>query len=364
MSKLGRLYRGETEFDFVGRATTWFRISAALVGVSVLTLIFFQLNLSLDFVGGTAVQVENANGVTVAEMRDELTPLGFANARIEELNDGDIMRVRIEAVDEATELEVVRVVAETVGVDTSTSSVETVGPTFGAQIAQRAILALAVFLGVAMMYISWRFEWKMAVAGITALFHDLLITFGVYAVTRFEVTPATVVAVLTILGYSLYDTVVVFDKVKENVEIEDSDETFTEHVNDAMNQVLMRSINTSLTSLLPVGSLLFIGSSLLGAGTLRDFALALFVGIAAGTYSSIFVASPILARWKEREAAVEEAARLAEREERRAKRKQPKAASAEPTSPTKTSIQGGRFDSRPAGSGGATPRPPKKRRRR
>lgn len=362
MSRVSKLYRGETTFDFVGRSTLWFRISGVLVAVSILALVFLQLNLSLDFVGGTAVQVDNNAGVSVAEMRSALTAVGFSTARIEELNDGEILRVRIEAADEATELEVVRAVAETAGVALDTTSVETVGPTFGAQIAQRALLALAVFLGAAMVFIAWRLEWKMAVAGIAALFHDLIITVGVYALTRFEVTPATVVAILTILGYSLYDTVVVFDKVQENVEIEEDQRTYVQHVNDALNQVLMRSINTSLTSLLPVGSLLFIGSSLLGASTLRDFALALFVGIAAGTYSSIFVASPILARWKEREVVSEEAARQAEREARRAKRNQPKAVP--PTAPTKTSIQGGRFDSRPSPGGGATPRPPKKRRKR
>ncbi len=362
MSRFSRLYRGETEIDFVGRSTTWFRVSGGLVAVSLLALIFLQLNLSLDFEGGTAVQVDNPAGVSVAGMREALTPLGFATARIEELNDGEALRVRIEAVDESTELEVVRTVAETAGVALDASSVDTVGPAFGAQIAQRALLALAVFLGAAMLFIAWRLEWKMAVAGIAALFHDLIITVGVYALTRFEVTPATVIAILTILGYSLYDTVVVFDKVRENVEIEDDDRSFSEHVNDAMNQVLMRSINTSLTSLLPVGSLLFVGSALLGASTLGDFALALFVGIAAGTYSSIFVASPILARWHEAEERKVEAVQQAEREARRARRSQPKTET--PAAPTKTSLQSGRFDSRPTSGGGATPRPPKKRRKR
>lgn len=362
MSRFSKLYRGQTEIDFVGRSTTWFRLSGGLVAVSLLALVFLQLNLSLDFEGGTAVQVDNPAGVSVAEMREELTPLGFSSARIEELNDGESLRVRIQAVDETTELEVVRTVAEAAGVEVPAASVDTVGPAFGAQIAQRALLALAVFLAAAMLFIAWRLEWKMAVAGIAALFHDLIITVGVYSLTRFEVTPATVIAILTILGYSLYDTVVVFDKVKENVEIESDDRSFSQHVNDAMNQVLMRSINTSLTSLLPVGSLLFVGSALLGASTLGDFALALFVGIAAGTYSSIFVASPLLARWHEADENKAEAARQAEREARRSRRSQPKTDA--PAAPTKTSIQGGRFDSRPTPGSGAAPRPPKKRRKR
>jgi preprotein translocase subunit SecF len=159
---------------------------------------------------------------------------------------------------------------------------------------------LAVFLGVVVIFISWRLEFKMAMAGIAALFHDLLITFGIYALTGFEVTPATVVAVLTILGYSLYDTVVVFDKVEELVE-QDDRSTYSEIVNAGMNSVLGRSLNTSLTSLLPIGSILFVGSVFLGAATLGEFALALFVGIAAGTYSSIFVAAPLLSTWKEKE---------------------------------------------------------------
>jgi len=157
-----------------------------------------------------------------------------------------------------------------------------------------------VFLGVVALFISWRLEFKMALAGLSALLHDLVITLGVYAITGFPVTPATVVAILVVLGYSLYDTVVVFDKVEELVEIEE-EKTYSEIVNQAMNAVLARSLATSLTSLLPVGSILFVGSFILGAQTLRDFALALFVGIAAGTYSSIFVAAPLLATWKERE---------------------------------------------------------------
>jgi preprotein translocase subunit SecF len=167
-------------------------------------------------------------------------------------------------------------------------------------VARRALLALGVFLGAVIIFISWRLELKMALAGLAALFHDLIITIGVYALTGFPVTSATVVAVLVVLGYSLYDTVVVFDKVEELVGLEE-EKSYTEIVNRSMNAVLARSMATSLTSLLPVGSILFVGSFLLGAPTLRDFALALFVGIAAGTYSSILIAAPLLATWKEKE---------------------------------------------------------------
>jgi preprotein translocase subunit SecF len=189
---------------------------------------------------------------------------------------------------------------EVTGAAQNEISIEAVGPTFGALIARRALVALGVFLGAVVLFISWRLEFKMAAAGLVALFHDLLITVGVYALVGFPVTPATVVAVLVVLGYSLYDTVVVFDKVEELVAAEE-EKTYTEIVNDSMNSVLARSLATSLTSLLPIGSILFVGSFLLRAPTLRDFALALFVGVAVGTYSSIFVASPVLAVWKEKE---------------------------------------------------------------
>jgi preprotein translocase subunit SecF len=348
MSLMGRLYRGQTEYDFVGARRTFLIISSILLLISVISLAVRGLNLSLDFRGGVAVETENPAGADVGEVRDALAPLGLTDARIQLLADGQEIRVQTEALDADRADEFVRVVAGVAGTDVQDTSVDEVGPTFGAQIAERAILALVVFLGTVILFITWRLEWKMAISGIAALFHDLVITFGVYSVTGFEVTPATVIAVLTILGYSLYDTVVVFDKVKENIETSDRI-TFTDIVNKSMNQVLMRSVNTSLTSLLPVGSLLFVGSFLLGARTLLEFALALFVGIAAGTYSSIAVASPILAIWKERE---EEWSRIRRRLTRSAEEpalaKRNSGESAAPTRP------------RPSG---ATPRPPKKRRR-
>ncbi len=182
-------------------------------------------------------------------------------------------------------------------------SVSTVGPTFGDQVRNNAVKALIVFFGLIAVYLSIRFEWKMAGAAIVAVVHDIIITVGVYAVTGFEVTPATVVAFLTILGFSLYDTVVVFDKVKENVATIGTvrGDSYSKMVNRSMNQVLMRSISTSFVAVLPVASLLFVGSGLFGALALRDFALALFVGLITGAYSSIFVATPLLAWWKERE---------------------------------------------------------------
>lgn len=299
-SALRRLYRGETAFDVVGNHRRWFIVSAVALLLCLGSLAVRNLNLGIDFTGGISITAPNPSGADIGAVREALGAAGDT-ARIQFIDDGAAVRVQTEALDvEAERLLAQNLVAAT-GTEIELTDAESVGPTFGRQITRRAVQALLVFLAVVVVFISIRFEWKMAVGAITALLHDLAITAGAYSLLGFEVTPATVVAVLTILGYSLYDTVVVYDKVRENVAEDQHRRTYTELVNRAMNQVLMRSINTSLTSLLPVGSLLFIGSLLLGAGTLREFALALFVGIAAGTYSSIFVAVPLLALWKERE---------------------------------------------------------------
>lgn len=301
MSILTRLYRGETAFEFVGQARRWFVVSGVALVLCAGSLAIRNLNLSLDFTGGTAITMPNPAGAGVGEVRSVLGSPG-SGARIQLIDDGAAVRVQTEAIDLATERELVSALVVVTGTEIDLTDVESVGPTFGRQIAGRALQALVVFLGVVVVFISIRFEWKMALGAITALLHDLILTAGAYSLVGFEVTPATVVAVLTILGYSLYDTVVVYDKIRENVAEDKERRTYSELVDRSMNQVLMRSINTSLTSLLPVGSLLFIGSALLGAGTLREFALALFVGIGAGTYSSIFIAAPLLTLWKEREA--------------------------------------------------------------
>ncbi|NIA24749.1 MAG: protein translocase subunit SecF [Gammaproteobacteria bacterium] len=356
MNFVTRLYRGETSFDFVGAKRMWLTMSSSFVLVSLLAIIIFGLNLSLDFKGGVAVDVNNVAGVDVATVRNALTPLGLADAKIQMLAGGDDIRVQVGALSPEESRAFQEAVAAVSGVSLAEVSVEEVGPTFGAEITKRAVIALVVFLAAVVLFMTWRLEWKMAVSGITALFHDLIITFGVYALTRFEVTPATIIGVLTILGYSLYDTVVVFDKVKENIEeLHTERMTLTELVNRSMNQVLMRSINTSLTSLLPVGSLLFVGSFLLGAHTLRDFALALFVGIAAGTYSSIGVASPILATWKEHE---DEWARVRRRKERGRGDGTPRRAKATVVETTDTAPKPSQ--GAPRRQSGAAPRPPKK----
>lgn len=300
MSLLGRVNRGETTIDFVGLRRRWFTISAVALLIALGGLGVRQLNLGIDFVGGLALQTPNPAGAEVEDVRSALEDVGIADATIQFLDDGEAVRVTTRELDSAVEDAAVEAVVDVTASPRAEMSIDAVGPTFGELIARRALIALGVFLGAVVLFISWRLEFKMAVAGLAALFHDMLITIGVYALTGFQVTPATVVAVLVVLGYSLYDTVVVFDKVEELVLVDEED-TYSGIVNRAMNSVLARSLATSLTSLLPVGSILFIGAIILGAPTLRDFALALFVGIAAGTYSSIFVASPVLATWKEKE---------------------------------------------------------------
>jgi preprotein translocase subunit SecF len=300
MSVFTKMYRGETTFDFVEISKKTLLVSAALVVLSIAMLIFKPLNLSIDFTGGVIVTVENHADANIEEVRAALGGIGQGAARVQLTGEGFIL-IQTEALDANAQDEMVQTVSEVTGANPKDITIDAVGPTFGAEVTHAAIEALIVFLLFVAMFISWKFEWKMAVTALTALFHDLIITAGIFAAFGFSVTPATVIALLTILGYSLYDTVVVFDKVTENVESMHDRYTYTEIVNTSMNQVLMRSINTSLTSLLPVGSLLFVGSFVFGAATLREFALALFIGIAVGTYSSIFVATPLLALWKEHE---------------------------------------------------------------
>lgn len=297
-------------FDFVGNLRRWALISGALVVLSVLALGVRGLNLSIDFEGGTSFVVEGVQReVTAQQLRAAVSEAGgpavddvTAQLRLE---DGEATGalVRTNAVDPGSEAaQAIRdALVEETGADGV--QIEFVGPTWGESISRNALQALVVFLLVVVAYISWRLEPKMAGAAVLALTHDVFITVGLYALVGFLVSPSTVIALLTILGYSLYDTVVVFDRVEENARHlgEPGRRTYRQMVNTSLNQVFWRSLNTSITSLLPVGGLLFIGSQLLGAETLQDLALALFIGMGLGTYSSLFVAAPVLAVWKSRE---------------------------------------------------------------
>jgi preprotein translocase subunit SecF len=296
-----RLYSGETSFDFVGRKWWWFAVSGLVILIGLVALFSEGLNYGIDFKGGTSWEVK-APGVSVTKAREALSPLGLGQAKIQ-IAGGDTVRVEGKHQTAENQAKVADKLASLAKVDAGQVSVNDVGPSWGQDVTKKARTALIVFFVLITIYISLRFEWKMAVAAILAVFHDILVTVGIYALSRFEVTPGTVVAFLTILGYSLYDTVVVFDKVQENTKAMSTSArmTYTDVVNLSMNQVLMRSINTSLVAIMPVISVLFIGAGVLGAIALKDFGLALLVGLISGAYSSIFVASPILAVLKERE---------------------------------------------------------------
>lgn len=325
--RLSRLYRGETHIDFIGRRRTWFLISGLLLLISIVALFARPtdtpcrslptkgLNCGIEFDGGLEITApvpadgplgDTADLDVIAEVRAAVGEVSDETAQVQVAeSDGErnVIVQTTHASDEAQRNEIVTTVSEVTGASVEDTSSQSISASFGGEITSKAIQALVVFIGVILVFISWRFEWKMAVAAVAALLHDLTITAGVYAIVGFEVTPSTVIAILTILGYSLYDTIVVFDKVEENVQVlaTTGRTTYESAANLAMNQVFMRSLNTSLSTLLPVAALLFVGTRVLGAGTLEDLALALFVGILVGAYSSIFVATPILAALKERE---------------------------------------------------------------
>ena len=296
-----RLYHGETAFDFVGRRRRWALLSSVVILAGVISLLTQGLNYGIDFKGGSSWEVK-APGVSVAEARDALRPVGLADAKIQ-VQGSDLLRVQADRRAGEEQAEVTRVLARLGNVDAAQVSVNDVGPSWGKDVTKKARNALVVFFVLITAYISLRFEWKMAMAAMAAVVHDILVTVGVYSLSRFEVTPATVVAFLTILGYSLYDTIVVFDKVEENARglASSGKLTYSDMVNLSMNQVLMRSLNTSLVAILPILSILLIGAGVLGATTLKDFGLALLIGLLTGAYSSIFIAAPALAVLKERE---------------------------------------------------------------
>jgi preprotein translocase subunit SecF len=305
---LADIYHERTNFQFTTRKWRWLTISGALIVISLLALFVNGLNRSIDFTGGLAWQVPiTGDAPPVDEVRDSLRPFGLAEAevtiRTSRSGGEDTLLVQAEDVPRGEQLEVAEVLADDVGTQVDEVSINDVSATWGNQITEKAARALVVFFVLLAVYLSFRFEWKMALCAIIAVLHDILLTAGIYAITGFLVSPATVIAVLTILGFSLYDTVVVYDKVKENADRLGTvrGETYSSMVNRSLNEVLMRSLNTSVVALLPVASLLVVGSWMFGAVSLRDFALALLVGLAAGAYSSIFVATPLLAWWKERE---------------------------------------------------------------
>ncbi len=308
MSRLGqlghRLYTGEVSYDFVGRKKLWYSISAAIFLLSFLGLLWKGMNFGIEFRGGAEFRVPDAQ-CSVQQARESVEGGLTAEPIVQKLGNGQI-RVQTETLQPGQADEVVTALSEECGVAEEEINRQVIGPTWGGEVTNKAITALVVFLLLVVAFISLMFEFKMAIAATVALLHDILITVGLYALVGFEVTPASVIGLLTILGYSLYDTIVVFDSLRENTRgiVAGGRMTYSDAANLSVNQTLVRSINTSVIALLPVGAILFVGAYALGAGVLKDLALVLFVGIAASTFSSIFIATPLLADLKEREPAM------------------------------------------------------------
>src|ERR671928_226312 len=285
------------QIDFSGLSNWFFSMSGAIIAAGAIGIAAIGINFGIDFESGTRIKTPLDRPATVAQVRDTLKPLGYADAKIQTLKEPDlgphVVQIRVHQLEPAQVNRVQGALAERFGVHDFSS--ESIGPTFGQQIARTAVLAIIASLILISIYIGLRFEFKFAVPVLIALMHDLLITSGVYALFQREVTTSTVAALLTILGFSLYDTIIVFDRIRENVPRMPR-ATFSQIVNRSMSEVITRSLVTSLSTLLPILALM-----LFGGETLKDFGFALLIGVASGTYSSIFIAAPVLTHWKERE---------------------------------------------------------------
>jgi len=299
-----RLYSFDDDVDFRIGWRVAFIVSAILLVLGGFSLGLRGLELGIDFRGGTAWQFPAA-GTNTDTVRNALETVGAGDARIQTLNQGSDATIRVEVGTDVAAPKAVAAMAKATGKSPSVISANQseVGPSWGANVSRSALRALIVFFIAIAIYISWQLEWRMAVSAIIAVLHDVFLSVAVYAIFRFEVTPGTVIAFLTILGYSLYDTIVVYDKVKDNegrLTLQ-GDMTYTDMMNLSLNQTFMRSINTTLAAVLPVAAVLFIGAGVMGAVTLEEFGLALFVGLILGAYSSVFIAAPIVCWLKERE---------------------------------------------------------------
>ncbi|GAA3802852.1 protein translocase subunit SecF [Streptomyces chiangmaiensis] len=305
MSKLGnlgaRLHRGEVGYDFVGNRKIWYGISILITITAILGLTVRGLNMGIEFQGG-AVFTTPKTSVSVAQAETYAEESAGHQAVVQKLGTGGL-RIQIAGIDTGKADQIKDQLAKDLSVDSEKINADLVGPSWGEQIASKAWQGLAIFMVLVVIYLAIAFEWRMAVAALVALIHDITITTGIYALVGFEVTPGTVIGLLTILGYSLYDTVVVFDSLKEQTKdlTKQTRWSYSDVANRSINSTLVRSINTTVVALLPVAGLLFIGGGILGAGTLNDISLSLFVGLAAGAYSSIFIATPLVADLKERE---------------------------------------------------------------
>ncbi|UGQ10661.1 protein translocase subunit SecF [Yinghuangia sp. ASG 101] len=296
-----RLYNGDVEFDFVGRKKIWYAASVVIVLLALGGWLGRGLSYGIEFEGG-AVYTVKKEGITVSQAHDAIEPFTQGHEPIVQKVGGDQVRIQIASKNTAEFNQITQALSQDLGVAPENINSELVGASWGEEISKKALQGLLIFMVLLVIYLTIAFEWRMALASFVALVHDIVITVGVYALVGFEVTPGTVIGLLTILGYSLYDTVVVFDTVKETTRgiTKQNKLTFSQAANRGLNQTLVRSINTTVVALLPVGALLFVGGGLLGAGMLKDIALSLFVGLAAGAFSSIFIATPLFADLKER----------------------------------------------------------------
>ncbi len=299
------LYTGHRSYPVVAHRKRWFTVAAVLAAASILLLVFKPLQLGIDFQGGTEITVENVSTTEQGPANDAVRAvLPGEEPRVASVG-ASALRIQVSALDDAQVNQLGEKLADAYGIDPQTDmSVSTIGPTWGQGVSLRALWGVVVFILAAAAFMAVYFRaWRMSVAAIVSMLADLLISAGVYALVGWEVTPSTVIGFLTILGFSLYDKMVVFDKVRENAEgvLDQHRTTYAERANLAVNQTLVRSINTSVVALLPVGSILFVGAMLLGAGTLRDLSLSLFVGIAVGAASSLFLATPLDVALREQE---------------------------------------------------------------
>ncbi|MBN9103523.1 MAG: protein translocase subunit SecF [Propionibacteriaceae bacterium] len=317
-----RLYTGEISYDFVAHRKRWYAISAIAIAIALLALLFRGLNLGIEFTGGVDFRAPvTVTASTVQTLEDAVSSLGIAG--VEEVNVTTIgaNTVSVQTLQLTTDhvTTVREKIATTLGISSEDVTYSRIDASWGQQITSQALLALGVFLALVMVLIWVYFRnFQMSIAAIVALAHDVLLTIGVYSLVGFTVTPATVIGVLTILGYSLYDTVVVFDKIRENTrDLTNTDHTYSEQANLGVNQTLVRSLNTTVIGVLPVAALLFAGVFILGTGPLEDLGLALFVGMIVGAYSSIFIATPLLAQMREAQPDMKEhRAKLARRQQR------------------------------------------------
>ncbi|MEU2605431.1 protein translocase subunit SecF [Streptomyces albus] len=304
MSRLGtlgaRLYRGEVGYDFIRHRKIWYGVSILITITAIVGVVVRGLNMGIEFEGG-AVFTTPKTTASVQQTTEAAEKVSGHTAIVQALGDGG-KRIQIAQVDTKTSTKVKEELADELKVDAEKIDAQLVGPSWGEQIANKAWQGLGIFMILVVIYLAIAFEWRMALAALIALIHDLTITVGVYSLVGFEVTPGTVIGLLTILGYSLYDTVVVFDGLRESSKnvTKQTKFTYSEIANRSINGTLVRSINTTVVALLPVAGLLFIGGGMLGGGMLNDIALSLFVGLAAGAYSSIFIATPLVADFKER----------------------------------------------------------------